>query len=200
MGLGLAGAGTVEETICNLFARYTPNDPAGSMMYVDLHLYLPYQLLMLLDKMTMAASLEARVPLLDHRLVELMAAVPGDLKMRSRELKWLLRRALRGRIPDEILDRPKQGFGPPISRWMEGRLGTAAMKLLSGKRARLAHLLDPGWTASWLSPGKRHEAGYSARIWALLVLELWWRIFVEKTDLSGASVEQMAEEDEARWI
>ncbi len=199
-GLDLAGAGQVEETIRNLFARYTPYDPAGSMMYVDLHLYLPYQLLMLLDKMTMAASLEARVPLLDHRLVELMAAVPGDLKMKGKELKWLLRRALRGRVPDQILDRPKQGFGPPISKWMEGRLGTAAMKLLTGKRARLAHLLDPRWTASWFSPEKRRDPGFSARIWALLVLELWWRIFMEKADFSGASVEQMAEEDETRWI
>jgi asparagine synthase (glutamine-hydrolysing) len=194
--LGLTGPAAVAQRIAELFRESGCNDASGAMMYVDLHTYLPGDLFMLLDKMTMAVSLEARVPLLDHRLVEFAAALPGALRMRGRSLKWLLRRALRGQVPDEILDRPKQGFGPPVPQWLEGTLGTDALRLCSGSNARVAELLGPSRVRSWLA-GDQAPAIRAWRLWTLLVLELWWRVFVDGEDLSAIDVPGLAESEYA---
>jgi len=175
--LGLTGPGVVSATAATLFAETRSRDAASAMMYYDLNVYLTGDLLMVLDKMTMAASLEARVPLLDFRLVECAARLSGRLRMRGGELKWLLREALRGHVPDAILDRPKQGFGPPVSHWMRGALGRNAMRLVLGKRAMVCDLLGAEVVQSWLS--RRTAAGRDSarRLWLLLVLELWLRTF-----------------------
>jgi asparagine synthase (glutamine-hydrolysing) len=168
----------VTDRIRNLFASVHRSDPAAAMMYVDLHEYLPGDLFMLLDKMTMAASLEARVPLLDHRLVEFSARIPGDLKMRGHKLKWLLREALRGHLPDQLLDRPKQGFGPPVTAWLAGNSGHAAVSLLLERRSGSRDVLPPRVLREWLAP-MIDTSARSNTLWALLILELWQRIFLE---------------------
>ena len=162
------------------------------MMYVDLNLYLPDDLCLLLDRTTMAASLEARVPLLDHRLVEFAASLPGQFKMRGGQMKWLLRQALRGYVPDRILDRPKQGFGPPVQAWLAGAVGDAALKLLTSNRCGLRYLLNPSQLAQWLAPQHRCTVRGAMRIWALLVLELWWQTFVEGGNCAASSAEELA--------
>ena len=133
-----------------------------------------------IDIATMAHALEARSPLLDHEVLELAAALPAELKIRGREKKWILRRAMRGWIPDEILDRPKQGFSVPVSDWLRDELSAWAREVL----------LDPGTLArGWFRERGvrdmlgRHAAGWDAeapRIWSLLVLELWQREVVER--------------------
>src|SRR5437867_7270314 len=93
------------------------------MSYHDLSLRLPELLLMRVDKMSMGVSLEGRVPFLDHRLVELAMSIPTAAKTRHHELKHVLKTAVRGVIPDDLIDRPKQGFGVPVYEWLLGRLG-----------------------------------------------------------------------------
>ena len=93
------------------------------MTYVDLNLRLPELLLMRVDKMSMGVSLEGRVPFLDHRFVELAMSIPTDVKTRNGTLKHILKRAVRGVIPDELIDRPKQGFGVPVYEWYQESAG-----------------------------------------------------------------------------
>src|SRR6185295_8006986 len=97
-------------------------DPLSRLQDLDMKSYLPGDILTKVDRMSMANSLEARVPLLDHRLVEFACGLPVDLRMRPGTGKYLLKRALRGCIPDELLTRPKQGFGVPLEAWFSGSI------------------------------------------------------------------------------
>ena len=109
-------------------------DVRDIMLEVDTGTYLPDDLIAKIDIATMAHALEARSPLLDHEVLELAAALPAELKVRGREKKWIFRQAMRGWIPDEILDRPKQGFSVPVSDWLRDELSVWAREVL----------LDPG--------------------------------------------------------
>ncbi len=104
------------------------------MLEVDATTYLPGDLITKIDIATMAYALEARSPLLDHQLMEFAASIPADLKVRGREKKWIFRQALRGWLPDEILDRPKQGFTVPVGDWFRTDLREMLRDVL----------LDPG--------------------------------------------------------
>ena len=97
--------------------------PLQWMSYVDLNLRLPELLLMRVDKMSMGVSLESRVPFLDHKFVELAMSIPEAVKTRNGDLKYILKKSVRGLIPDELIDRKKQGFGVPIHEWFLDRLG-----------------------------------------------------------------------------
>ena len=105
--------------------------PVKWMTYLDLNLRLPELLLMRLDKMGMGASLEARVPFLDHKFVELAMSIPEQVITRGNESKHILKKAVRGLIPDDIIDRRKQGFGVPIQEWFFGQFGEFARRELS---------------------------------------------------------------------
>ena len=139
------------------------------MTYLDLNLRLPELLLMRVDKMTMAVSLEARVPFLDHRLVERAMSTPQSVKTRGGVLKGLLKTAVRGIIPDRIIDRPKQGFGLPLHEWMLDGLGADARCHIDDFAAQTG-LLDPKGVAHIFE----RNAG-DVRIWFLLNLALWWK-------------------------
>src|SRR5439155_24321793 len=97
-------------------------DPLSRLQDLDLRTYLPGDILTKVDRMSMAHSLEARVPLLDHPLVEFACELPVGLRMRGDQTKYLFRRVLRGRVPDEVLTRPKQGFAVPLRSWFGERL------------------------------------------------------------------------------
>ncbi|HZQ16263.1 MAG TPA: asparagine synthase (glutamine-hydrolyzing) [Gaiellaceae bacterium] len=137
------------------------------MSYLDLRLRLPELLLARIDRMSMAAGVEVRVPFLDHRFVELALSIPSAAKTRGGELKHLLKHAVRGVIPDELVDRPKQGFRMPVEEWFRERLGDRA-RLEVGAFARESELLDPVEVGRLLE-----RPGRSA--WYLLNLALWWR-------------------------
>jgi len=122
----LNGANSVSviRTYFKEFLAGTDNpDPLTWMTFIDLKLRLPELLLMRVDKMTMATAVEARVPFLDHKLVEYVMAIPQDRKVPGLQPKYLLKKAVRGLIPDEIIDRRKQGFGVPIVEWFQQELG-----------------------------------------------------------------------------
>ena len=138
------------------------------MSYVDLKFRLPELLLMRVDKMSMGASVEARVPFLDHKFVEFSMSIPPELKLKNGILKYMLKKAVRALIPDEIIDRPKQGFGVPIQEWLLGRLGDFA-------RSELKSFCRHSDLISWsgIEPILRGE--HQAKIWPLLNVALWWR-------------------------
>ncbi len=141
------------------------------MSYLDLNLRLPELLLMRVDKMSMGVSLEGRVPFLDHEFVSLALSIPSAVKTRDGELKHILKKAVRGLIPDELIDRPKQGFGVPVTEWFMGRLGERVGKELESF-CDATDLLDRGEVRRLLA-GERRIHG-----WLLLNLALWWKEFV----------------------
>ena len=147
------------------------NDPLSRAQYADLKIWLPGDILTKVDRTSMAVSLEAREPLLDHRLVELAARLPANLRLRGGTGKYLMKRALRRHLPDEILHRRKQGFVTPISAWFRGPLAAEA-----GAIARSPALAELGWfdPAAIARLAETHRSGRadSGRLlWQLLMLE-----------------------------
>jgi asparagine synthase (glutamine-hydrolysing) len=162
------------------FDRVRDLDALSRLLYVDLKTWLANDILVKVDRMSMACSLEVRAPLLDHKVIEFAATVPADLKYRGRVSKYLLKRHLDGRVPRGALHRPKQGFEIPVAAWLRGQLRSLAEDVVLSPRAAGRGYLDPRRVrALW----DRHQSGigdHSAQLWALLVLELWHRAFVDQ--------------------
>ena len=146
-------------------------------MRVDLESYLVDDLLLLLDKMTMATSIEGRVPLLDHRLVEWAARIPSSWKIRHGKTKFGMRTWLKDLLPRDVLQRPKRGFGAPVSSWMAAGLERSAHRLIS-ERPSSRGCYFWGLRGSRLSEQLRKLN--SQQVFALLVMEIWARLFVER--------------------
>ncbi|MDP9841368.1 asparagine synthase (glutamine-hydrolyzing) [Streptosporangium lutulentum] len=144
------------------------------VMDVDVNTYLPGDLLVKADLSTMACSMEARSPFLDHVIMEWAAGLPGDLKIRDGTTKYLLKRALGDWLPSHLVERPKMGFGVPLASWLRTGLRPLAHDLLTDVTARDRGLFDPRAVARLLS---EHAGGrdHSNRIWTLMQFELWHR-------------------------
>ncbi|HEU4906248.1 MAG TPA: asparagine synthase (glutamine-hydrolyzing) [Solirubrobacterales bacterium] len=143
------------------------------LLEVDASVYLPGDLLAKIDIATMAFSLEARSPLLDHELMELAAAIPTAHKARGAQRKIALRGALRGRLPDEVLDGRKQGFELPVARWLRGDLAPFAREVLLDRAAAERGWARPEAVAALLDEHLAGAADHGRRLWSLLSLELW---------------------------
>ncbi len=141
------------------------------MTYLDLNLRLPELLLMRIDKMSMGVSLEGRVPFLDHKLVELAMSIPEEMKTRHGTLKYILKKAVRGVIPDEIIDRKKQGFGVPIYEWFLDRLGSEIRKELDDFCAK-TDFFDRDEVFRLIAEKK------AAQVWYLFNFSLWWKEYI----------------------
>jgi asparagine synthase (glutamine-hydrolysing) len=165
------------------------------MLDVDVQTYLPDDLLVKMDIATMASSLEARSPFLDHELMELAASLPADMKVRGRETKVILRSALRGWIPDEILDAPKRGFRLPLGDWFRGELREFTREVLLDARATARGYFDQSYVRELLDRHVRAVQDHSQGIWTLLMFELWHREFVDGPQAgspsSASSTERM---------
>jgi asparagine synthase (glutamine-hydrolysing) len=148
------------------------------LLYSDLKTYL-VELLMKQDQMSMAASIESRVPFLDHQLVEFAAALPNRLKLRGFRTKWILREAVRGILPAEILTRPKMGFPVPFGLWMRGRWNGLARDVLLDPRTRQRGIIEPAAVEQMLDAHAAGDTNGADAIWSLLNLELWYRTFVD---------------------
>jgi asparagine synthase (glutamine-hydrolysing) len=154
--------------------------PLASLLYLDSKTYLPGDILTKVDRMSMAASLEARVPLLDHKLIEFVARIPASLKMRGSETKHVFKRAVRGLVPDEILDRPKQGFGVPIQRWINDELRERVRGTLSEPRTLGRGYFEPAYVRRLIDEHARGRRDHSTSLWALFMFELWHRTFLDR--------------------
>lgn len=148
-------------------------------LYVDVHTYLPDDLLVKVDIATMAHALEARSPFLDHRVMEFAASLPEDLKLRGINKKYFLKQAFRGIIPKRLLNRPKMGFGVPIDIWFRGALREMAYDTLLSKKAIWRGYFRPEGVKQLLDTHCQKKGDHSYRIWALLILELWHREFID---------------------
>jgi asparagine synthase (glutamine-hydrolysing) len=149
------------------------------MSYVDLNLRLPELLLMRVDKMSMAVSLEARVPFLDYKVGCLAMSIPEAVKTRNGVLKAILKKAVRGVIPDDIIDRKKQGFGAPIYEWYYAHLGDYVVK-------QMKEFCDNTDIFDW----KEVLPFLPRRGWVLLNLALWWKEYMGSSTVAGQDMTQ----------
>ncbi len=156
-------------------ARARPDgDLLARMTYLELQQRLPELLLMRLDKLCMANSVEGREPFLDHRLVEFALALPPRLKHRNGVGKWALRQAMRGILPDQIIDRPKQGFGTPMEEWLRGPFGAAAHAAVRGSALRERELLNYEQVDRLFSAHRAHRGDWSKHLWNLYTVGVWY--------------------------
>ncbi|HEX8184615.1 MAG TPA: asparagine synthase (glutamine-hydrolyzing), partial [Blastocatellia bacterium] len=155
-------------------------DQLERMIYQDLKLRLAELLLMRVDKMTMATSVEARVPFLDHKLVEFAMTVARDMKYRNGETKYILKRALSGVVPDRVLKRKKKGFGAPINEWMLDRLGGFVEDKLFNSSLGRRELFDYGFIKRLLDEHRAKRVNYSFFLWSLLNLSMWYEQWIDR--------------------
>ena len=153
-------------------------DWLSALQYMDLKSYLPLDILTKVDRMSMAHGLETRVPLLDHRLVEFAATIPASLRLKDGVSKHILKRAMRGVLPDEIIDRPKQGFAVPLGRWFRGRLDGFVRDLLLSQESRGRGIFNAPDVERLI---ERHREGrpLDLQLWTLISFELWCRTFLD---------------------
>ncbi|MDB4970141.1 MAG: hypothetical protein JWN44_5830 [Myxococcales bacterium] len=171
-GSGRGVAEVVASLLGPHWERTRGMSPLRRMLYLDSRVWLPDDLLVKADKMTMAHAIELRVPFLDHELMQHAWSLPDHLKINNGVGKALLRKAARGRVPQSILDRPKKGFGTPTAAWLRGGMRDLMHDALTDGRSLARERFDGKFIQSLLS---RHDAGadLSAELWPLVVLELW---------------------------
>jgi asparagine synthase (glutamine-hydrolysing) len=158
-----------------------PNGPSTTLdrlLYTDLKTYL-VELLMKQDQMSMAASIESRVPFLDHHLVEFAAALPPRMKLRGFTTKWVLREAVKSILPAEILARKKMGFPVPFGLWLRGAGAGIARDVLLDSRARQRGIMDPAAVTSLIDAHASGLTDGGDALWGLMNLELWYRTFID---------------------
>jgi asparagine synthase (glutamine-hydrolysing) len=150
-----------------------------SLLYIDGKTYLPGDILTKVDRASMAVSLEARVPLLDHKLIEFVTRIPANVKMVGLETKHLFKQAVADLVPPEILNRPKQGFGVPIQQWINRQLRGRIRDTLNDSRTLQRGYVAGGHVDLLLREHERGRRDHSMALWSLLMLELWHRNFVD---------------------
>ena len=153
-------------------------DATTRAQYVDIKTYISEDILVKVDRMSMAHSLEVRSPLLDHKIIEYAGLLPSSLKLRGMESKYILKKIVEDRLPKKILYRKKQGFCVPLAGWLRGDLKEFAGSTILPKSAKIYEYLNRGYVHKlW----ERHQKGrqdYSNKLWNLIMLELWHRRFL----------------------
>jgi asparagine synthase (glutamine-hydrolysing) len=178
----MAAAVGRQDSLALLDAAYAASDAPSFLertVHADVQLYLPDDLLVKMDIASMAHSLEVRSPFLDHRVMEFAASLPPRLKLRGLTPKYLVRRLMKGVLPEAILRRKKMGFGVPIDHWFRHELGEMAHDVLLGERARTRGYFRPEVVRRYLDEHRAGRAHHHFRLWSLLVLELWHRAFLD---------------------
>lgn len=153
--------------------RYAGETIEDAMMRWDMGSYLPDDILVKVDRASMAVGLEARVPLLDHRLVEFAARLPLAFKVRDGVSKWMLRKVLYRHVPAALLERPKMGFGVPLATWLRGPLRDWGESLLSGARLRQEGFFEPNRVREYWDELQSGSVDHSSRMWPILMFQSW---------------------------
>ena len=162
-----------------LLAQTDATSMLDRLLYADIKTYL-HELLMKQDQMSMAASIESRVPFLDHKLVEFTSSLPERLKLRGGTTKYILRKAMKGVLPEQILSRPKMGFPVPIASWFRGAYSSVIDEYVLSDRAMERGIFNPDFVRQLV---KRHQKGgenHEERLWALVNFEIWQRQFFDR--------------------
>jgi len=181
------GVANFDDCIARGFAEAQTDDALRQLMDVDFATQLPDDLLLLTDKMSMAVSLECRVPLLDQRLVELAATMPGSLKMKGGQLKHTMKRALQGVLPDGILHREKRGFGAPMGAWLRAELAPLLRDVLSRESVIRRGLLDPEAVERTVGEHEQQKADRTDHLLSLINLEIWCRLYLDGQSAAGVA-------------
>jgi len=171
------------EVLRSHMRRCDSSDPLSQVQYADFKTYLPGDILTKVDRASMATSLEVRIPLLDHTLVEWAAQLPSRLKLHGREGKYVLKAALEPYVSKEILYRPKQGFAVPLAAWFRGPLRRRLQETLGGQVLRQSGLFDMATITTLLDQHQSGERDHSAALWTLSMMEA----FLRQVDGGGAS-------------
>ncbi len=175
----LTSGGGCDDAIVAAFREADSDDALNRMLVVDAQTQLPDDLLALTDRMTMATSLECRVPLLDHELVELTAAMPAGIKTKGGELKHVMKRALADVLPPEILDRKKRGFGTPMGAWLKRGLAPMLRGVLSPGSLASRGLFQPSAVQKLIADHAGNRIDGTDRLIALLNFEIWCRVYLD---------------------
>jgi len=163
------------------FARTRGLDHLSRILYVDSKTWLPNDILVKVDRMSMANSLEVRSPLLDHRVMEFAATLPSALKYRGTTSKYFLKRHLEGRVPRDVIHRPKMGFSIPLGAWLRSDLREMAADFLLSERAVARGYFAPRRVRRLWDDHQARRRDHAHHLWALMVLELWHRLFVDQS-------------------
>jgi asparagine synthase (glutamine-hydrolysing) len=168
------------DVIMQYYKKNEHLDDLSRTLYADFHTYLPGDLLVKEDRMTMAASLEGRVPFLDHEFVEYVASIPSELKVRKFTTKHIFKEAMRPLLPSNIIDRRKHGFGVPIGEWFKKELKTYTTEVFQDRTTTQRGYFDSDYILSLLDEHQKGVEDYSSQLWALLTFELWCREYLDK--------------------
>jgi asparagine synthase (glutamine-hydrolysing) len=177
---GLSSYSIVSQYLDHLLATRPGADFAQQMSYLELKLRLPELLLMRVDKMTMATSVEARVPFLDHQLVEYALGISVNRKVEGTNGKLVLKRALEKVLPRELLYSRKRGFGAPIREWFREETGNRLVDRLMNSTLRRRNFFDYSFVARMIDEHRRGTRDWSFHLWCLLNLSLWYECWIEK--------------------
>jgi asparagine synthase (glutamine-hydrolysing) len=168
------------EYLLGKFNGAETEDLIEQLLYLDINTYLPEDLLVKMDIATMANSLEARVPFLDHQLMEFIATVPSRLKLKGTITKYILKEAFSDFLPHTILSRGKMGFGVPVSRWFRNELKDYVYEILLDPSTLKRGYFKKEGVERLLNDHIDLRYDHSSKIWALLFLEMWFRIFIDR--------------------
>ena len=170
-------AADLEHMVAALRGEAGDGDPLNAMLYADTRLGLTGDMLVKIDRMSMANSLEVRCPFLDHRVVECAAAMPGAFKLAPGEGKRVLRRAFAGRLPEEVFALPKKGFEIPIAEWLTGPLDELTWRSIDDQRLRRQGIFNPDQPRRWYADLKAGRRDSSEKLWTLIAFQAWCENF-----------------------
>ncbi len=171
--------GRVEKDFKQIAKSVSTGNPVDNLLYLDSKTNLPSDILVKVDRMSMAASLEARVPLLDHKLIEFVEKIPTTLKLKGLETKYIFKKALEGIVPNEILYREKQGFGVPIGEWINTKLRDRIHGELLESKTLDRGYFNKSYIKTLLDEHSNNRRDHSDLLWILWMLELWHRKFID---------------------
>ncbi len=170
---------TPENAIAKQYKKTDSLDDLTRALSADFHTYLPEDLLVKEDRMTMAASLEGRVPFLDYEFVEYVASIPSSLKAHNLTTKHIFKEAMRPLLPSAIIDRRKHGFGVPVGEWFKKELKTFATEVFQDSRTQQRGFFNSEYVMSLLDKHQEGLQDFSPQLWSLLVFELWCREYLD---------------------
>ena len=180
---GGADGVSVQDTTELLRSIYQESDsaqPRDALMHLTMQTQLPGEFLFMTDRFSMAHSLEARVPFLDHSFVELVMRIPARIRTKPEDPKYLLRQAVRDLLPQELLQAPKRGFVIPTAQWLRGPLRPLAERLLAPARLAEQGLFRPEFYARFVRPHLEGQADYHPQIWTILMFQIWHSLYIER--------------------
>jgi asparagine synthase (glutamine-hydrolysing) len=161
------------EEITSYEKGYPLKDKTTLVQYLDLKLYLQEDILVKVDRASMACSLEVRAPFLDHQLVEFVMSLPSSLKLRRFTTKYILKKVMKKFLPKEVIQRSKKGFGVPIAKWIKGPLRELFGDLLAHNPIKREGFLNPSYVKSLLEDHVSNKRDNRKQLWTVLVWELW---------------------------